>query len=127
MTKKDIKVLLVDDEASLVEAMRRILVLEGYEVRTAVSGKEAIKACQGESFDIVFLDVNMPDLNGLETYKRLREIVPGIPVVMITGYGRSLKPLIEEAIQIGVKGCIDKPFKIGQVIESIKTYVPRGA
>jgi len=123
----DIKVLLVDDEINLMEAMQKILTLEGYQVSTAASGRQALEITRSEPFHIIFLDVNMPDLNGLDTYKELRKSRPDIPVVMITGYGRSLKPIIEEAQQLGVKACIDKPFRIRQILESIRAYVPHDA
>jgi CheY-like chemotaxis protein len=122
--KQDIRILLVDDEVSLIEAIEKLLTGQGYQVSTASSGQEAIELCRRESFNIVFLDVNMPELNGLETYKRLKEHMPEAPVVMITGYGRSLKHLIEEARQLGVKACIDKPFRIKQITDCIMTYAP---
>ena len=124
--EKNIKVLLVDDEVSLVSAIEKLLTLEGYQVSTAASGKEAIDKCTESSFDIIFLDVNMPELNGLETYRSMRNVTGETPVVMITGYGRSLKHLIEEAQQLGVKACIDKPFRIKQITDSIREYVPHG-
>jgi len=124
MKKQDIRVLLVDDEVSLIEAIEKLLMGQGYQVSTATSGQEAIELCRRENFDILFLDVNMPDLNGLETYKRLKEFISETPVVMITGYGRSLKHLIEEARQLGVKACIDKPFRIKQITDCIVSYAP---
>lgn len=127
MKKEDIKILLVDDEISLIDAMKKLLARDGYQVSAASSGKEAIELSRDTAFNIIFLDVNMPDLNGLETYKQIREIIPDAPVVMITGYGRSLKELIEEAQTLGVKDCINKPFKIQQIIKSIETYVPHDA
>jgi CheY-like chemotaxis protein len=117
-------VLLVDDEISLIEAMQKILTFEGFTVTIATSGKAALELCRTHPFQIVFLDVNMPDLNGLETFKAMRTIIPGVPVVMITGYGRSLRHLIEEARQLGVRACIDKPFKINQILETIRAVLP---
>ncbi len=124
MKKTEVKVLLVDDELNLAEAMQRILALEGFQVRTAASGHQALDLCRAVAPYIVLLDFNMQDLNGLETYRRMRAIIPEVPVVMITGYGRSLRQAIEEAHQLGVKSCIEKPFKIQQIFESIRTYVP---
>jgi CheY-like chemotaxis protein len=124
MKKSDIRVLLVDDETHLIEAMRKLLELEGYQVATAPGGREALRLVKASPFDIVFLDVNMPELNGLETYRQLKEIAPAASVVMITGYGRSLRHLIEEARELGVKACIDKPFRIQQVIDTVRSLVP---
>lgn len=124
MRKSDIRILLVDDETHLIEAMRKLLELEGFQVATAPGGREALRLAKSSRFDIVFLDVNMPELNGLETYRHLKELAPDTAVVMITGYGRSLRHLIEEAKELGVKACIDKPFRIQQVIDTVRALVP---
>lgn len=127
MKQADIGVLLVDDESGLLEAMSKLLELEGYRVGTAGSGWEALERCREGGWSIVFLDLNMPDLNGLDTYRRIRDINPEVPVVMITGYGRSLRQLVEEARQLGIRGCIDKPFKIQQIMEGVRAHVPHDA
>jgi CheY-like chemotaxis protein len=124
LKKTDITVLVVDDETILLDTLRGLLEAEGYRVRTAASGAAAIEACAAGPVSIVFLDVNMPDLDGLETYRSLLRVAPGVPVVMITGYGVSLRRLIEEALQLGVRGCIDKPFKIAQITGAIRANLP---
>ena len=121
---EDINVLVVDDEKNLTLAMRRLLSAEGYRTETAGSGPEALETVKGASFDVVFLDVNMPEMNGLETFKRLKKASPGSAVIMITGYGKTLKALVEEARELGVKAVIDKPFKISQITEAIRETVP---
>ena len=81
--KKD-RILWADDEIDLLRAYVLFLEEKGYEVVTANNGKDAVELCQKESFDIIFLDENMPGLSGLETLALIKEIDPDVPMVMIT-------------------------------------------
>jgi two-component system, NtrC family, response regulator PilR len=122
--RSEIAVLVVDDEMNLTLAMRRLLSAEGYRTETANSGEEALHKAKESHYDIVFLDVNMPGMNGLETFVKLGQAAPNSAVVMITGYGKTLKAVIEEARTLGVRAVIDKPFKINQITEAIREIVP---
>ena len=122
--RADITVLVVDDEMNLTLAMRRLLSAEGYRTETANSGDEALRRAKESHFDIIFLDVNMPGMNGLETFVKLGEASPRSAVVMITGYGKTLKAVIEEARSLGVRAVIDKPFKINQITQVIREIIP---
>ena len=81
--KKD-KVLWADDEIDLLKPHMMFLQEKGYEVTPVVSGQDAIDCCREQSFDIIFLDENMPGLTGLETLSQIKEIAPNTPVVMVT-------------------------------------------
>ena len=120
----DIAVLVVDDEMNLTLAMRRLLSAEGYRTETANSGDEALRKAKEAHYDVIFLDVNMPGMNGLETFVKLGQAAPKSAVVMITGYGKTLKAVIEEARSLGVRAVIDKPFKINQITEAIREIIP---
>ena len=122
--RSEIAVLVVDDEMNLTLAMRRLLSAEGYRTETANSGEEALHKAKESHYDIVFLDVNMPGMNGLETFVKLGQAAPDSAVVMITGYGKTLKAVIEEARTLGVRAVIDKPFKINQITEAIREIIP---
>ena len=74
----------VDDEIDLLKAYIIFLEKKSYEVVTATNGQDAIDLCQEQSFDLIFLDENMPGLSGLETLSRIKEINPTIPVVMVS-------------------------------------------
>lgn len=88
---------LVDDNISLSKTMYFILKLKGYSVLTASNGMEAIKTVKKRPFDIIFIDINMPFMNGVETYKKIKEIRPKAVVIMMTAYvGDNLKILISE-------------------------------
>ena len=122
--RSEITVLVVDDEMNLTLAMRRLLSAEGYRTETANSGEEALQKAKEAHYDIIFLDVNMPGMNGLETFVKLGQAAPNSAVVMITGYGKTLKAVIEEARSLGVRAVIDKPFKINQITEAIREIIP---
>jgi len=122
--RADISVLVVDDEMNLTLAMRRLLSAEGYRTETANSGEEALRRAKETHFDVVFLDVNMPGMNGLETFVKLGESSPESAVVMITGYGKTLKAVIEEARSLGVRAVIEKPFTIDKIRTAIRELIP---
>jgi CheY-like chemotaxis protein len=121
---EEISILVVDDEKNLTLAMRRLLSAEGYSTQTAGSGEEALEVVKEKDYDLIFLDVNMPEMNGLETFKKLKKVTPKSAVIMITGYGKTLKTLVEEAMGLGVRKVIDKPFKINQITEAIREVIP---
>ena len=122
--REDINVLIVDDEKNLTLAMRRLLSAEGYRAEVAASGELALEVIKELPFDVILLDVNMPGMNGLETFKKLRKVSPKSKVIMITGYGKTLKALVEEARELGVLAVIDKPFKINQITDAIQEIIP---
>ena len=78
------RLLWADDEIELLNGHIIFLQTKGYEVTTVTNGLDAIEACREVSFDLVLLDENMPGLNGLETLKQIKEILPATPVVMVT-------------------------------------------
>lgn len=90
------KILVVDDEVSILDLSRKVLSKEGYLVITAGSGYEALEMAKRESFDLLLADIVMPKMDGLELLRRFRELYPDIPAIIITGYGT-----IENAI-----GCL---------------------
>jgi DNA-binding NtrC family response regulator len=122
--RSEISVLVVDDEMNLTLAMRRLLSAEGYRTETANSGEEALRKAQDAPWDVIFLDVNMPGMNGLETFVKLVELSPASAVVMITGYGKTLKAVIEEARSLGVRAVIEKPFTIDKIRATIRELIP---
>jgi CheY-like chemotaxis protein len=84
---KDIEILIVDDEKDFAATMEFWLKSQGYKVSTAFSGQDAVKAIKSQAPNIVFLDINMPGMDGIETLRRIREIDSELPVVMITAHG----------------------------------------
>jgi CheY-like chemotaxis protein len=102
------KVLVVDDDAVVGRSFDRVLADKGYDVSTALNGKEALNKCSGEEYDVVFTDIKMPGMDGLEVTKRIKAKCPWTPVVIITGYGTEENEA--EARVLGANGFVRKPL-----------------
>ncbi len=94
--------------------MSLILSRKGYTVVTTKSGMEAIEKVKERSFDMVFMDIKMPLMNGVETYKEVKKIRPEMVVMMMTAY--AVEDLVREALQEGAYGIIYKPLDIEKVV-----------
>ena len=103
-------ILVVDDDDDICQTMTKTLELEGYRVLAAGSGEEAIKIARERPFQIAFVDVKLPLMNGLETYLRLKEINPGIMTIMMTGYREEVGHLVDKALAASAASCLYKPF-----------------
>lgn len=102
------KILVVDDENNIRNTTMRLLQKKGYFTDGAGSGTEALKKIRTQSYDLVLLDVKMPDMSGLEVLRRTSEIKPELVVLIITGYG-AIETAIE-ALELGASGFIRKPI-----------------
>jgi two-component system response regulator HydG len=114
--KRGALILFVDIDMSTSRKLVDVLKERGYRVAEARSGEEAEELVRRESFDMVFIEVKMPVMNGLETYTALRKIRSDIKVVMTTNYREGLEDLIDQAISESAYACIYKPFEVGKVI-----------
>ncbi|MFA5157319.1 MAG: response regulator [Candidatus Omnitrophota bacterium] len=115
MGEAKLKVLVVDDEKIVRDFFKRLLSLLGLEVIDVEDGYKAVEAVKAGKFDLYFIDVRMPGLNGLETYRQIRQIDPDAQAVMITGY--AVEDTLEQARKEGAYGDIRKPFDISQIKE----------
>jgi two-component system response regulator HydG len=111
-------ILIVDDNLSLCRTMSFILGRKGYSVTTAGYGHEAIEKVKENPFDIIFMDIKMPVMDGVETYKRIKKIRPETVVIMMTAY--AVEDLVQEALQEGAFGVIYKPLDIENVVALIE-------
>lgn len=112
-SEKKVKVLIVDDEPTVRKFLTQLLTMETMEVKCAENGSKAVEAAKKENFDLTFLDVKMPKVNGLQTLKQLKKINPDSKYVMMTGY--AVDDLLEQAKKEGAVCSIKKPFDINQV------------
>jgi two-component system nitrogen regulation response regulator NtrX len=112
------RVLVVDDEAGVREAMRQLLEFEQIEVRTVASGDEALAAYPEFAPHLVFLDVKMAGMDGLETLTRLRQLDPAAQVVMISGHG-TIQTAVE-ATQRGAYDFLEKPLDTDRVLVTLR-------
>ena len=102
------KVLVVDDDPVVGKSFDRVLSGKGYAVITARNGEEALNKLRSETYDVVFTDIKMPGMNGLEVAERLKETQPWLPVVIVTGYGTDENQARAKAA--GVSGFLHKPL-----------------
>jgi two-component system, NtrC family, response regulator HydG len=101
-------VLIIDDEEALRDSMGQVLAKEGYAVREAACGRDGLTAFGGETLGAVFLDLRLPDVDGLKILSQMQEASPETPVIIITGYG-SIESAVE-AIKRGAFDYLTKPF-----------------
>lgn len=106
-------ILVVDDEPAILDSLSKILEDEGYQVTLAKSGAEALKVLATEPHDLVMLDIWMPEMDGLDTLKRLREQWPRQQVVMMSGHG-SIETAVR-SIKLGAYDYIEKPLSLDNV------------
>ena len=111
-------ILIVDDEVSILNSLSSILEDEGYDVSVAKSGMEALKHCAISPPELMMLDIWMPEMDGLETLKRLRELVPSTQVMMMSGHG-SIETAVK-AIKLGAYDYIEKPLSLENVTLRVK-------
>ena len=111
-------ILIVDDEVSILNSLSSILEDEGYEVSVAKSGVEALKLCAATAPELMMLDIWMPEMDGLETLRRLRELVPNTQVMMMSGHG-SIETAVR-AIKLGAYDYIEKPLSLENVTLRVK-------
>jgi CheY-like chemotaxis protein len=102
------KVLVVDDDPVVGKSFDRVLSARGYAVITAENGQEALNKLSRENYDLVFTDIRMPGMNGLEVAERVKASQPWLPVVIVTGYGTEANEARAEAA--GVCGFLRKPL-----------------
>jgi len=113
------KILVIDDEEIVGESLRKIFSREDYEIETAYNGQEGIRKARSESFDLMIVDLKMPDISGLDVISAIKEEQPDAMIIMITGY--SAVDSAVRALKTGAFDYIPKPFtpdEISAVVES---------
>ncbi len=116
------KVLVVDDDAVVGQSFNRVLSEKGYAVSTAMNGHEALSKFAGEKHDVVFTDMKMPGMDGIEVAQRIRAKSPWTPVVVVTGYGTPANEAAAAAV--GVADFLHKPL-LPEVIEEVMERITR--
>ena len=119
------RVLVVDDEAGIREAIRQILEYEGLVVKTAGSGGEAITLHTEFKPQVIFLDVKMAGLDGLNTLARIKALEPPAQVVMISGHGSIQTAL--EAVRRGAFDFLEKPLDSDRLLVTLRNALAQGA
>ncbi len=116
------KVLIVDDEPDIVTLIQRYAKREGYEVTSVEDGSEAIEVCRREDFDIIVMDVMMPDTDGFTACRKIREM-KDIPVLMLSARGTEYDKLF--GFEVGIDDYVTKPFSPKELMARIKVIISR--
>ncbi|MDR2824655.1 MAG: PglZ domain-containing protein [Prevotellaceae bacterium] len=114
-------ILWADDEIDLLKPYIIFLQDKGYEVVTATNGTDAVDLCRGQSFDIIFLDENMPGLSGLETLSSIKDLDPNVPLVMITKSEE--EDIMNQAIGAKIADYLTKPVNPSQILLTLKKNI----
>lgn len=117
----DIRILLAEDEESLLDAIKLNLELEGYEVVTAKNGNEAIRKSESQRFNMMILDIMMPELNGIEVCRQVRLKNVDIPILFLTAKDSSQDKVL--GLRAGADDYITKPFNLEELLLRIKILV----
>ncbi len=109
-------ILIVDDEPGTITTLKYILVKKGHRVATASTGEEALELAKVKEYDILFIDMKLPIINGLQTYLEIRKIRPETIAVLITAYRQEMSDLVDTALQKKAYAVLYKPFDMDALI-----------
>jgi DNA-binding NtrC family response regulator len=112
------KVLLVDDEPDFLEAMAARMLVRGLEVTTTTSTIDALGMVESGDFDVIVMDLMMPEIAGLEALKALKDLKPELQIILLTGY--ATREIETAALKLGAVDLIEKPADIERLLEKIK-------
>ena len=121
MTIRAGNILVIDDEENLRKTLARILINAGWDVTGASNGADAIKLASRNSFDLVYLDLRLPDMHGIDILKELRNIDPNLPVVLLTAYGTMNTAV--ESMHLGATDYLLKPIEPDALIKRTKSII----
>jgi len=108
------RILVVDDEASIRDLLSKTLALAEYEVDTASDASAALDRVRGTAYDLLIADLKMPGMDGLTLIRQVKRMRADLPVIIITGYSTESSAI--EAVNLGVAGYLTKPFRVPQVL-----------
>jgi two-component system response regulator HydG len=123
--KPEFTILLTDDNKEFTQNLADILELKGYSVLTASDGFQALEIIKKTAVDLILMDIKMPLMNGVETYKKIKKIRPDTPVIMLTAF--ALEELIQESLQEGAFACLRKPLDFDELFATIEQAISKGS
>ncbi|MFH2202471.1 MAG: response regulator [Elusimicrobiota bacterium] len=122
--EKERRILAVDDDESILNVLSRFLKPLGYALAIASSGAEALEIIRRQPPDLILLDINMPGIDGLEVLRQARQLIPAVPVIMVTGSDDA--EVAKQAMALGAVDYVTKPFDLGYLEDSIKANLASG-
>src|SRR3954453_750950 len=114
------RVLVVDADEAIRRSAHHLLGCQGATVETARDAHEAIALARQTPYSAALVDIRLPDMDGFETYKRLREVQPGVPIILMTGFGWDPSHSIVKARQEGLQTVLYKPFRADRLLEAVE-------
>jgi DNA-binding NtrC family response regulator len=117
------RILVIDDDENIRKVVEAILRDQGYEVDTAESGNDAIKKTEKNHYDLMLIDIRLPDMEGTELLYRVRDTTPKIRKIIVTGY-----PTLQNAVSAvnkGADGYVMKPFDVDKLLDAIKDQLAK--
>jgi DNA-binding NtrC family response regulator len=123
MTNEPVRVLLVDDEVGFADVLQKRMGKRGLVVTTATSGTDGIQILRKDDFDVAILDLKMEDMSGIEVLQIFKKMVPGLPVIMLTGHGS--EKAAREGMAFGAFDYLLKPCDLEELLEKINQAVDR--
>ncbi len=117
------RILIVDDEAKIREMIRKYAAFEGFETEEAVDGLDAVERCENANFDLVVMDIMMPNLDGFSAVREIRKAHPGMPVIMLSALGEEYDRI--HGFDVGVDDYVVKPFSSKELMMRIHAILKR--
>lgn len=116
------RIMVVDDDVALRFTLQEILMEEGRDVVSAEDGFQAVQMASESRIDLIFMDIQMPGMNGVDAFLAIKKILPECVVVLMTGY--AVEDLIKKAWSEGAMNVLSKPVSIEQILEITDEVVP---
>lgn len=117
------KILIVDDEEKIREMIRKYAAFEGFETEEAADGLEAVEHCERTNYDLIVMDIMMPNLDGFSAVREIRKTRPGIPVIMLSALGEEYDRI--HGFDLGVDDYVVKPFSSKELMMRIHAIPKR--
>ena len=118
------RVLVVDDDRDHAESVADLLGMRGHAVTVAYSGEAGLAMFRDSEFDVTLMDVQLPGMNGMQTFIELNKVRPGAKIIMMTGF--SVEHLLAQATEDGAGGLLHSPFAEGELLAAVERVKPRG-
>jgi DNA-binding NtrC family response regulator len=116
-------VLIVDDDEEVRQLYSDIVELIGFTPKAVADGMTALQQLKANNFSLVILDMRIPDMSGLETFKGIRQFDTDVPVVLTTGYG--MDENVKEALSMGALLCLEKPFNVVRAMKTLREIIEK--
>lgn len=117
------KILVVDDEFRIRQIIRKYAEFEGYEVDEAVDGMQAIQVCRKENFDLIIMDVMMPELDGFSACREIKKFKPDTPIIMLSARGEEYDKI--HGFELGSDDYVVKPFSPKELVMRVNAVIKR--